>query len=285
MVELPASREYYFYNFGTPLDEASILIFGINDWNENYLVNQIIPPTLIIRLASTRLEDKSLISGYYSDLKVLDLGDIISKKDEEIEIDIYTIDKHIMEKDKKGVMIGGPHKYTYFRIKTIKPDGLILFDAHLDLKKPYSREVLSSETFMRKILLGNHVNKILYIGVRSYSRDEWELIKKYGDKIHILSLRSNNEYDRLRNFIDGCLSIYVSIDLDHLDPSQISSVSYPEPDGLNYKDTIKLLSILNNYKDKILGGDIMEFSPLNINVTDAIIASKLILEFISIIHP
>ncbi len=159
----------------------------------------------------------------------------------------------LTSKKKHIISLGGEHLITYPIVKSLKKkyDDLcvISFDAHDDARDEYEGLKYSHATVMRRIKdLGINVK---YIGLRAPHK---EIIE------------------------DNCKSkhIYVSIDIDVLDPSICPGTGMPEPGGLSYKELVKELKKIKN----VIGFDIVEVSPPNdINDITSLTAAKILRDF------
>ena len=162
------------------------------------------------------------------------------------------------------VAIGGDHSITYLLVKSLlTKEGnnlLIIFDAHLDyFGEKHIDYGINNWNFINYIL--PYFKKIVVIGERNL-----EYKRKNSDTIHLISSSRciycmNQVKDELKQLLTEFSEVYISIDLDVLDPSVFSSVSYPIYGGLNYIDLITLLkTIIKNCSIKAM--DITEYNPM-----------------------
>jgi agmatinase len=181
------------------------------------------------------------ISGInLSESFIEDLGNLTKNDLENLEI------------NKFPVILGGDHSVTLSGVKSVKPETIVIFDAHPDL------EDKDDHSGITRKLIENGYNVVLF-GVRTISKSESDYMKE--NNIKIASLED------LKNINS---KIYLSIDLDILDPS-IISVGNPEPDGLTFKEIIDAIKIIAK---NLIAVDFVEFIPDN--ETKNIIASKLV---------
>jgi|Deesub1362B_J571_1020462.scaffolds.fasta_scaffold00003_463 agmatinase len=262
--------------FGGYDDEhGGIVLFGIPYYPTTMGAKPVLSSTDILRLFSKQAEEKSAsFDIYYSEISCIDIGDIITTRFEDIEIDINTIVDKANNQKKKILMIGGEHTYTYFTVKKIRPSTLVVLDAHLDLKDTYMGSKLTHATFLRRVLEKNCVDKVIIIGARGYDESEWTYIAEDG-RIDIID--KNGVFDNIES------PIYISIDLDVYDTSIMKTVSSPEPDGLMAKDVFNILRILNK-KGSVVGGDVMEFTPFTIDPTSYSLAVKTVFELLATLY-
>lgn len=181
----------------------------------------------------------------------------------------------IYEDGKKLLGVGGEHLITLASVKSVlkKYDNVavIQFDAHTDLRKQYLGEELTHSGVMYKIAQLIGYENIAQIGLRSGEKEEFEIVRKYD------TLKKNKaELDKFKN-----KNIFLTIDLDVLDPSLMSGVGTPEAGGLTYLELIDWLRYLKDFN--IIGADIMELAPdVDITKTSTATACKLIREVLSI---
>ncbi|SHJ72900.1 agmatinase [Tepidibacter formicigenes] len=215
-----------------------------------------------IRVESYGLETYSpYLDRDLEDKKIHDSGDLelpFGNKEKSLDL-IYEYTKDILNNNKKPFMIGGEHLVSLSPIKALHekyPDLVILhFDAHTDLREDYMGEKLSHATVIKRAwdLLGD--NRIYQFGIRSGLREEF----KWSNEGHTYL----NKFDTstLKDVIEIIKDkpIYITIDLDILDPSIFPGTGTPEPGGITFKemlDSIKLMSNLN-----IVGADVVELAP------------------------
>lgn len=172
---------------------------------------------------------------------------------------IYDLTKQIIVDEKIPIMIGGEHLVTYGTIRALSEkyeDLCILhFDAHADLRDDYLGEKLSHATVMHRNLemMGGNLYQL---GIRSGTKEEFEF-SKTNPRIETckFNLDKIDEYvEKLKN-----KNVYISIDLDVLDPSIFPGTGTPEAGGVSFND---LLNSILKLKDlKIVGADVNELSP------------------------
>ena len=187
--------------------------------------------------------------------------------------------KKAIESDKKFCLIGGEHSITIgavYGLDNSKIDNfsIIYLDAHADLRDWFLGSKYNHACTLRRIIEKN--NSILAIGVRSYSYEEAEFIKK--NKIKILGPGVNlKEIKKLIKQLKN--KIYISIDMDVFDPSEIPAVGTPQPGGMHWNEILKLIKIIAKNKE-IIGFDIVELSPIKNNYQSEFLGAKLLYNLI-----
>ena len=178
--------------------------------------------------------------------------------------------------------IGGDHSISYCILQAMDDifglDKLtvIHFDAHMDLRDEYTGEKFSHATVMRRIFDLNP-RKLIQIGVRSAAEEE----ANFSDE-KLISFSSNDVFEEQEKVlkcietIDG--PIYVSFDIDVLDPAYAPSVGTPSPCGLNPRQIETLIMGLEG--KEVLGMDIVEVASTQIGDSTALNAAKIINDFL-----
>jgi agmatinase len=164
----------------------------------------------------------------------------------------------ILSDGKIPVMIGGEHLVTLAAVKAIKQkcDDLYVidFDAHADLRDEYLGEKLSHSTVMRRICEVLGPKKIFQYAIRSGERTEFEYAKDntYLTKFVIKDLKKAID-------IIGDKPVYLTFDLDCLDPSEFAATGTPEAGGVSFEELREAAATLG--KLNVVGCDITELCP------------------------
>ena len=165
----------------------------------------------------------------------------------------------LVRDEKMPFMIGGEHLVTLPAVEAILeawPDLCIVhFDAHADLRADYLGETLSHATVMRRIydLVGD--GRIFQFGIRSGSREEFA----FADEGHVRMTRFTAQgVDELSHLI-GNRPVYLTIDLDVLDPSAFPGTGTPEAGGLGFRELLAAVHALKPLH--LVAADLVELSP------------------------
>ena len=242
-------------------DESSIVVFGAPfDSTTSFR-----PGT---RFASQVMRGESWGLESYSPYQDLDLYDFNIFDGGEIELPfgnsegalalIEDFSTKVVEDGKIPAMIGGEHLVTLGAFKGVfkkYPDvHIIHFDAHADLREDYLGQKLSHATVIHRVwdLVGD--NKIFQFGIRSGEKEEflWAKDHVYTNKFNCDTL--DYALERVKD-----KPVYVTIDLDVLDPSVFPGTGTPEPGGIQFNELLN--SILKLKGLNIVGFDINELSP------------------------
>ena len=201
----------------------------------------------------------------------LPLGNTYKSLDviEQNVVDIY--------KDGKKVFgIGGEHLVTLPEIKAVskfyKDLAIVHFDAHTDLREEYLGEGMSHSAVMRHAFEIVGTGNLKQIGIRSGMKEEFEFMKKHDTLIH-----EYKELDVLKN-----KKIFITVDLDVLDPSVMSGTGTPESGGMQFNELIGWFKYLKDFE--IIGADVVELAPdYDTSGVSTAVATKVIRELLMII--
>ena len=201
-------------------------------------------------------QDKDLV-----DYKIFDCGDLelCFGNTERVLKDIEIQADKIFNDGKVPGMLGGEHLVTLGAIRAaVKkyPDlNIIHFDAHTDLRDEYLGETLSHATVMRRVydIVGD--NKINQFGIRSGERKEFYWAKEH---TNLNKFNFHGIEDSIKALAGK--PVYLTIDLDVLDPSEFCGTGTPEAGGVSFKELLD--AIIKVGKLNIIGFDIVELSPI-----------------------
>ena len=162
------------------------------------------------------------------------------------------------------IILGSDHSTTFFVVKSLEKKhedfGVIVLDAHSDLREPWGRDTWHHACVSRYI---SKEHKILIAGVRSQDFYEDEYLKsKEGKNASVIYAKDmHKSLDSFKKKIKEMpKNIFISIDVDFFDPSIIKNTNTPEPGGFSWNQTIDILKII--FKEKnVIGADIVEFAP------------------------
>ena len=231
-----------------------------------------------IRLASWGMEDYSpRFDKHLQDVNFHDAGDLefpLGNTYKSLDL----IEKNVEEiyKDGKRVFgIGGEHLVTLPEIKAVskfyKDLAVVHFDAHTDLREEYLGEEMSHSAVIRHISKIIGPENIKQIGIRSGMKEEWEFMKEHNTLIY--------EYSGLDLLKDK--KIFVTVDLDVLDPSVLPGTGTPESGGMQFNELIGWFEYLKDFD--IIGADVVELAPdYDASGVSTAVAGKVIRELLMI---
>ena len=209
--------------------------------------------------------------GMPIDARLLDLEEIhLDNSNVQLSNDlIYKNCFEIFNEKPKVVFLGGDHSISYSAARAFldfcqtenKEPCLIVFDAHADCMTPM-REPTHEEWLRKLIEDGFPVENILLVGVRNMWKDEIVFLKEKGIKIVSMEQMRNDledSCDLLMEFAKD-KELYVSIDIDVVDPAFAPATGYQEPAGLSSREFLYLIQRLNKLKN-LRAVDIVEINP------------------------
>ena len=290
--ELFVSQSNIFSGFQKPFEKADYIVLGVPfDVTSTYRTGARFGPNAI-RQASLNIETYSFRTNIdLEDLKLHDLGDLHTFAETEKTLEKLSLAvKDIREAKKTPVIIGGEHTVTLGVIRglqtIIKKTALLSFDAHLDLRNEFMGLKLSHTTFMRRINEEMKPAKIIEVGTRAVCKEELDYAKKAGIEFftakQIREEGSNQIAKQLMEKLAKYENIYLSIDMDFLDPAYAPAVQNPEPDGLEMHILLDILSIICD--KRLVSFDVVEVAPNYDQGVSAIQAARLIFEILCYIE-
>jgi agmatinase len=193
---------------------------------------------------------------------------------------IYQIAKELVDMNKRVVLLGGEHTISIGLVKALSKRhekfSVLQLDAHADLRDSYQESKYSHACTMRRI---GEIAPFVSVGIRNLSLEEHEFVgKKKADLFFAKDLMKN---DRWVEQVLGKLfeNVYLTIDLDFLDPSIMPSVGTPEPGGLLWNQALALLKKVAERKN-IVSFDCVELCPIPGLVAPNFLAAKLVYKII-----
>ncbi|HEX6660337.1 MAG TPA: agmatinase family protein [Sphingomicrobium sp.] len=176
------------------------------------------------------------------------------------------------------IFLGGDHMVTYPVVSGLASVhgkiNILHFDAHPDLYDDFGGDRLSHASPFARIMEEGLAVRLVQVGIRTLNRHCREQAERFG--VEIIEMR---DFERHSVPIPGA-PLYVSIDLDALDPAYAPGVSHHEPGGLSVRD---VLSVLHRIDAPIIGADVVEYNPSrDVNGVTAAVAAKLVKELASL---
>lgn len=208
------------------------------------------------------------------------LPEFTPRKDPETMMsELYDRTKELIESDKFLCMLGGEHSVSAPIIKAHheKYDNLsvLQIDAHADLRDTYDGTPHSHASIMARVVKDLKIPSV-QVGIRSISGDEAKALKS-GLPTKIFWARDiAGKTDWIDEAIDGLTdNVYLTIDIDGLDPSIVPTTGTPEPGGLGWYETLTLIRKLAE-KKRVVGMDLVEYSYFENYDSPAFLCSKLV---------
>jgi agmatinase len=182
----------------------------------------------------------------------------------------------LIDRGKRPVSLGGDHSITYPIVKAFAkqyPELTILhFDAHPDLYDEFEGNRLSHACPFARIMEAGLAKRLVQVGIRTATAHQREQAQRFG--VEMVEMRGLPAYGRLK--ADG--PVYITFDIDVLDPGSAPGVSHREPGGMTVREAIAHLQAIQG---DVVGSDIVEYNPLqDIAGVTATVAAKVVKEIL-----
>jgi agmatinase len=178
------------------------------------------------------------------------------------------------------IVLGGDHSITYPIIRALRRHQprltIVQIDAHNDLYEEFAGDRFSHACPFARIMESGVADRLIQVGIRAMTRHQREQADRYD--VEVIDMRA---WQRgVRPVVNE--PVYLSIDLDGIDPAFAPGVSHPEPGGLSAREVIGLLQDIGG---TVIGADVVEYNPtLDPNEQTARVAAKLVKEIAARIH-
>lgn len=274
------SQPCVFSGKSTSYKDAVYVVIGVPyDRTSTYRSGSRFAPSAI-REASANIETFSMRAAVdVEDLKICDAGDMNVTDDPAETIERIRLLVHQVAADGKiPVILGGEHTVSLGGVRALVGTDVVSFDAHMDLRDEYNGDLLSHASVMRRISEHVGLDRIVQIGTRAVCKEELEFSKRIS-YISAIDLHRNTverSLDVLRKILDGRQDLYVTVDMDVLDPAYAPAVGNPEPDGLSPNILLSLLQEV--CKKNVMAIDLAEVTPHYDSGATAVQAAKVLFE-------
>jgi arginase len=177
---------------------------------------------------------------------------------------------------KRAVSLGGDHSITFPIIKAVakKYSELTIFhfDAHPDLYDEFEGNRWSHACPFARIMESGLAKRLVQIGIRTINGHQREQAKRFG--VEVIEMRHLPAYARLK----AAGPVYISFDMDVLDPAYAPGVSHREPGGMSVREAI---AHLHAVEGEIVGADVVEYNPVrDVSGMNATVAAKILKEIL-----
>ena len=206
-----------------------------------------------------------------------DWGNIdVSSDQEKNETAVEELVSKIVNSNKFPIGLGGEHSLTPPAVKALHAKyptlSVVILDAHLDFRKEYEGNPLSHATVTRRVSEIVGIEKVRPVGIRSVSQSEISEARSVG--LNFLE----SGWTALREYLSDVIEdlegpIYLSLDMDAIDPAFAPGVGTPEPLGMTPYEVIQTV---NFFADRIVGFDCVEVCPPHDNGNTSALAARLI---------
>lgn len=203
-----------------------------------------------------------------------DEGDVCLFEDDADRGRIQTAVAGLLDRGLKPLLLGGDHSVTYPVLRAMasrhRSLSILHFDAHPDLYDEYGGNRFSHACPFARIMEEGLAGCLVQVGIRTLNPHQ----KAQGERFGVRMVEMSGFDPGTAPIPRGPL--YITIDLDALDPAFAPGVAHREPGGLSVRDVIR---VLHRVKGPVVGADIVELRPASdLDGVTAVVASKLLKE-------
>jgi len=246
-----------------------VALLGVpSDENSSFLRGAAAAPARIREALASPATNRWTESGLdLGDERLLtDAGDVTGPVDEAVS--------RLLDRGLLPLVLGGDHSISFPVVRAFaaryRPLDLVQFDAHPDLYDEFEGSRSSHACPFARILESGLVRRLVQVGIRATNRHQREQAVRFG--VEVVEMRSWDKRTRLA--LDG--DVYVSVDLDVLDPAFATGVSHHEPGGAS---TRRLVDTIRALEGRVVGADLVELNPArDPDGVTAAVAAKLVKE-------
>ena len=200
---------------------------------------------------------------------------------DEVRAEIHRVAAEIVDRDKFLFVLGGEHSITPPVVQAVaaryRGVSVLQIDAHADLRDSYMGTPHNHACAMRRVL---DYARTTQVGIRSLSPEEAAAIPSLPTRIfYDFNMRQDPQWmDRVVDSLAD--QVYLTIDVDGLDPAIMPATGTPEPGGLSWYETLALLRKVMAAR-QVVGCDVVELSPMAGNVAPNFMCAKLVYKILS----
>jgi agmatinase len=181
--------------------------------------------------------------------------------------------KALLDRGKLVAVLGGDHSVPLGLMQALGergPYGILHIDAHSDLRDAYEGFVHSHASIMHNALRIDAVSRLVQVGIRDYSEEEIQAIGKSAGRVKLFDYRSLSRRrfggETWASLVEEMVAelpkdVYVSFDIDGLDPALCPGTGTPVPGGLQFEEALYLVERIPASGRRIVGLDLCEVSP------------------------
>ncbi|MEM4360900.1 MAG: agmatinase [Candidatus Anstonellaceae archaeon] len=253
-----------FMGFNYLYDSSKVVVvWAPYEKTATYKKGQALGPLAIIQ-ASNQVEtyDIELKKDFIDEIGIHTLKplEIQNLNVEQAIEEVYKTTKKIFDDKKFPVIFGGEHSISLGAIKAsreiFEKIDVLQIDAHADMREEYLGSKFNHACVMAR---AREFVNVFSIGIRSYSKEEAEVIEKYYKNYIYGPDITEGQFSKIIKKLKE--KVYITIDIDGFDPSIMPATGTPEPGGLEWGPTLKFLKKVFLQKE-VVGFDIVELSPL-----------------------
>ena len=192
---------------------------------------------------------------------------------------IETAVRRLLDSGSKPLVLGGDHSITYPVVRAFRDRGpltILHFDSHGDIYDHYEGDRYSHACPFARVMEEGLATRLIQVGLRTLTPHQREQSKKFGTEIF--------PADRWRDAVPVVAAVtgpvYVSLDIDVLEPMLAPGIAHPEPGGLTVRDVLDVLFAL---RIDVIGADVVEYNPrFDLRDLTARVAAKFVKELVGV---
>ncbi len=280
-LSFPPDTPSYFADAESSFNDAAFVLYGVPYEQTVTFRKGTKQGPMQIRKASWNFESFNPHTTIdLQDIQIHDygnLGSIEKVSSEEMIQRVKTFTKIIVQQNKTPIALGGEHSISAGVLHGFPTDTcVIVFDAHADFRESYQHNPFNHACTIRRMADYVGSENILICGLRSAGKEEYKMLQQ--ENISIITA-----YELHKQGIEGFQEIikqhtkgknvFLSIDIDAIDPAYAPGTGTPEPFGLH---PLTIIEIIDRIAPTIKGFDIMEVNPLFDTGQTALLAAKII---------
>jgi agmatinase len=277
---MPIRGMLSFADADSSFEEADFVILGVPfDRTTTFRSGARFAPTTI-REASWNFERELFEHGVsFEDMKVHDGGDLFEEGTvDEMVAAIEEEARKVVSASKFPIFIGGEHSISPPVVKAFGEISVVTIDAHLDYREEYGGLRNSHACAHKRIEDAVGKGNVFAFGVRSISSDERSEEALFADAFTIHEVGWKEAFSQLLGKL-GRKPVYLSLDIDGIDPAYAPGTGTPEPFGLTPFD---VRGVINMLGDRLVGFDVVEVCPAYDNGNTSVLAARMIREVIAV---
>jgi agmatinase len=274
-----------FADANSDYEKAQYVICGVPfDGTSSYRLGSRLAPDEM-RAASYNFETYSSFFDFdLADVDIYDAGNLeVADTIDDTLLGISKYADKFVNDDKIPIILGGEHSLSYPFVKACKKKhpglGFVVLDAHMDMREEY-RDEKNSHACISRHVIEELTQKYVSIGIRSGAREEYDYVRENKIKMFtaedVHSKGIEKVISEFRDYIKG--PVYLSIDMDAIDPAYAPALGTPEPYGITPRDVRAVISCLAPH---IVGFDLVEIAPAYDSGGTAVLGAKLVRDFIA----
>lgn len=258
-------REFKVGLLGVPFDD-----------NSSFEKGPALAPDLIRKILSSGSLNSATELGFdlKNNVQWLDLGNINFSKERHFIEDIFSQSLKFLADNTRLLSLGGDHSISHPLLKAYREYfpklNILHIDAHSDLYDSFKGNRYANACPFARVMEEGLCDRLVQIGIRTLNSHQREQISKFGVESHEMK-----DWP-LKKMFDFDGPVYLSLDIDGIDPAFAPGVSHREPGGLTSREVINIIHKINT---PLVGADIVEFNPnKDIDNMTSQLAAKLVKE-------